>query len=286
MLGEIGLNYQKDDFLHSVVETAVGNQLRDIKYRGRIPIEAGVTIYGIMNKAGVVNESEVYVATERGLDGERDCRISRNVIVTQSPAMHRGDVQVVNLVDVPADSPLKKLSNVFVLSQRIDSDLPSKPSGGDLDGDLDGDLYSVIWDDHLVPSKIAESTEYPRLPPVSLGRPVTAEDMSHFLVAFMEIDQLSMLCTIHMQLADQQPAGTFSPECIKLAQMASTAVDCSETGLPINTTECPQYDRRIRPDSMASSPQVIASDKGYLDIEGGEAGDDQAFAFEGLETQR
>lgn len=86
-----------------------------------------------------------------------------------------------------------------------------------------------------------------------------------------------------MQLADQRQAGTFDEACIKLASMASTAVDFSKTGIPIDMKECPRYDR-CRPDFMAPSPRVIVSDQGYLDVE--ETDNDEDDAFEGLDAER
>ena len=87
-----------------------------------------------------------------------------------------------NAVDVPADSPLKRLSNVIVFSQHGARDLPSQLSGGD----LDGDLYNVSWDQRLLPQHTYEPADYPKVTPVQLGRAVTAKDMSDFLINFME----------------------------------------------------------------------------------------------------
>ena len=46
LLDEIGLDYRADHFLYSIVKMAVVNHLRDIKYRGRIPVDQGVTHHG------------------------------------------------------------------------------------------------------------------------------------------------------------------------------------------------------------------------------------------------
>ncbi|KAH9824517.1 RNA-dependent rna polymerase like protein [Teratosphaeria destructans] len=278
-LHQIGLDYRMDTFLYKVVEMAVVSKLREIKYRGRIPVSQGHTLYGIMDETGYLKEGEIYVAVESGSDGGRIDTPRNKVIVTRSPAMHPGDVQVVNAVAVPDDSPLKKLSNVVVFSQHGARDLPSQLSGGD----LDGDLYNVIWDSELVPKYVCLAADYPRVPPIELDRPVKQSDMSDFFVKFMETDQLGMLCNVHMQLADQLPNGTFSAECIKLAGLASTAVDYSKTGIPINMKECPKHDR-IRPDFMAPSPRVVVSDKGFLDIEDEDTIDDEALA--GLDPEQ
>ena len=65
------------------------------------------------------------------------------------PAMHPGDVQIVNAVDVPSTSPLKRLSNVIVFSQHGSRDLPSQLSGGD----LDGDQFHIVWEKKLIPKQ-------------------------------------------------------------------------------------------------------------------------------------
>lgn len=62
LLNQIGLDYRQDHFLYSVVEMAVVMKLRDIKYRGRIPVPLGHTLYGIMDETGELAEGEVYVS--------------------------------------------------------------------------------------------------------------------------------------------------------------------------------------------------------------------------------
>ncbi|KAI7180351.1 RNA-directed RNA polymerase [Hortaea werneckii] len=130
LLHEAGLDYRQDHFLYRIVEMALVNHLREIKYRGRIPVEQGFTLYGIMDETGFLQAGEVYVATQAPPKGGRDDRPRERIIVTRSPAMHPGDVQIVNAVSVPHDSPLKRLSNVIVFSQHGDRDLPSQLSGG------------------------------------------------------------------------------------------------------------------------------------------------------------
>jgi hypothetical protein len=77
---------------------------------------------------------------------------------------------------------------------------------------------------------IASPADYPRVSSLELGREVTINDMSSFFVEFMETDQLGPICTHHLQLTDQKPFGAFDPSCIKLAGLASTAVNFSKTG--------------------------------------------------------
>lgn len=188
LLGQIGLDYHHDPFLYRVVEAAVVMKLRDVKYRGRIPVEAGYPLYGIMDEFGILRENEIYVVTEKSPQGGRSVLVQDNVLVTRSPAIHPGDIQRANAVDVPSSCPLKNLSNVVVFSQFGERDLPSQLSGGD----LDGDLYNVIFDERLIPSTTFPAADYPKVSAVELDRPVTRKDMSDFFVKFMESDQLGM----------------------------------------------------------------------------------------------
>jgi hypothetical protein len=289
-LGEAGLDYRKDEFLSSVIDMAVVTELRDIKYRGRILVKDGMTLYGIMDETGYLQEGQVFVITEQhpvsshqGFDGPviggKQVLVQKDIVITRSPAMHPGDVQLVDAVDVPADSPLQQLRNVVVFSQHGERDLPSQLSGGD----LDGDIYNVIYDKSLKPSVTYVAAEYPRLSPVELDRPVTARDMSDFFVNFMETDQLGVLCNVHMQLADMRPMGTLDPDCVKIAGMASTAVDFSKTGIAVVMKQLPKYDR-LRPDFMAPSPRIHVTETGEVEIEGlDEINDD---AFEGIDEER
>ena len=278
-LNQIGLDYHQDSFLYGVVEMGIITKLRDIKYRGRIPVDAGFTLYGIMDETKILQEGEIFVVTEQSPEGGRRVLIQDHVAITRSPALHPGDVQIVKAVDVSEDSPLKRLSNVVVFSQHGMRDLASKLSGGD----LDGDIYNVIYDRRLIPTCATEPADYPRVAAKELDRTVSPKDMSDFFIQFMESDQLGMLCNVHMQLADQRLKGTFDEDCIKLASMASTAVDFSKTGIPVKMKDCPKYDR-CRPDFMAPSPRVLVSEQGYIEFE--EEDNEEDEAFEGLDAER
>lgn len=100
----------------------------------------------------------------------------------------------------------------------------------------------------------------------------------------MENDQLGMISNLHMQAADQCDLGTFDSKCKKFAALASTAVDFSKTGVPVNMSDMPKYNR-FRPDFMAPSPRVLVSKSGYLTLEEEDNNNDEP-AFEGLDTER
>lgn len=103
------------------------------------------TLYGIADETGFLQPSEIFVCI-RAVDGEKEI-LTGDVMVTRSPALHPGDVQIARAVSVPEDSPLLQLHNCIVFSQHGERDLPSMLSGGD----LDGDLYNVIFERSLWP---------------------------------------------------------------------------------------------------------------------------------------
>lgn len=230
-LSYLKLSFQDDSFLTDVVETAVLIELRTLKYKARIPVKDGFTLLGIMDETGILEEGEIFCIVD--LDGKSKVitgKDGQRLIITRSPALHPGDIQLANAVTVPADSPLMQLRNCVCFSQKGDRDLPSKLSGGD----LDGDTYHIIFDPKAQPSKGPfKPAEYTKQVPLNLGRPVERKDMTDFFVKFMETDQLGRICNVHKMLADQSPQGVLDQGCIKLAEMASTAVDFSKTGIPV-----------------------------------------------------
>ena len=135
---------------------------------------------------------------------------------------------------MPEDSPLRKLNNCVVFSQHGGRDLPSKLSGGD----LDGDTYNVIFDPTLWPTHRYAPADYPRVAAVDIGRTVEIQDMTNFFLDFMRTDRLGYISNLHLLAADQLHDGVNNAACIKLAEMASTAVDFSKTGVPVSQNCC------------------------------------------------
>ena len=179
-----------------------------------------------MDETGILEENQIYCSVQ---NEKAALVLTGRVVITKSPALHPGDVQIVTAVDVPLNSPLRSVHNCVVFSSKGDRDLPSQLSGGD----LDGDLYHVIYDDSLMPTKWSAPASYASAPPIDIGREVLRSDMTDFFIKFMENDQLGRLSTLHQTLADQKPGGVFDPDCILLAEMCSTAVDFSKTGIPV-----------------------------------------------------
>lgn len=58
-----------------------------------------------------------------------------------------------------------------------------------------------------------------------------------------------MIANKHLIIADQKPAGTVAQECRKLAEIHSTAVDYSKTGIAVDEEELRKLGKtKYRPD--------------------------------------
>ncbi|KAF5139412.1 putative RNA-dependent RNA polymerase 2 [Metarhizium anisopliae] len=239
-LEENGIDYREDDFLRSVVGQAILGELRFLKYKARIPVSKAVTLFGVMDETGFLQDGQIYVtydvAGHPGATGIEAVPAKGRALVTRSPALHPGDIQYVEMVAPPFGHALLELRNCIVFSSQGSRDLPSMLSGGD----LDGDLYSVIWDSDAIPTRNLKPAEYPRISPKPYKRQVRQEDMANFFIDFMKNDVLGIIATRHQMYADLKPAGTLDPECIRLAEMHSAAVDYSKSGVPVEAHFIPK----------------------------------------------
>jgi hypothetical protein len=132
-LHKLGIDYKKDDFLCSIVEAVVLREVRLLKHKARIPVEHGVTLFGIMDEFGYLGDEEVFITFDKQRGYPYPDLHDRLVIITRSPALHPGDIQVRRAIVPPRGHPLRSLSNCIVFSQKGSRDLPSQLSGGDLE---------------------------------------------------------------------------------------------------------------------------------------------------------
>ncbi|KAI1106408.1 RdRP-domain-containing protein [Jackrogersella minutella] len=254
-LKKLGIDYKKDAFLCSVVETVVLMEVRLLKHKTRIPVEKGVTLFGVMDEFDFLGEDEVFITFDKDeLPKTRQLDLHNQlVLVTRSPALHPGDIQIRRAVVPPDYHPLHALSNCIAFSQKGQRDLPSQLSGGD----LDGDIYNIIWDRDAVNSLERQfaPADYPRVSPKNIGREVNQEDMTDFFVEFMATDQLGVIATRHIILADMKYEGTADKECKELAELHSIGVDYSKSGNPIDMGRLRNLTRpKCRPDFLAPAP--------------------------------
>ena len=96
---------------------------------------------------------------------------------------------------------------------------------------MDGDLYFVCWNESLLPRKPNyPPMDYPALQKMVQDEPITAADMTKFVVDYIRSDQLGVIDNAHKALADVEKGGVESEICLHLAELHSLAVDAPKTG--------------------------------------------------------
>ena len=102
-------------FWSRMMTFALNHVLREIKYHARIPVPGGWTLVGVADMHGQLCEGEIYVRV-RTRDG-RETYLEGPALVTRSPAIHPGDIQVLHAIGKPpegSDLALGELKNCIV----------------------------------------------------------------------------------------------------------------------------------------------------------------------------
>ncbi|KAK4183734.1 RNA dependent RNA polymerase-domain-containing protein [Podospora australis] len=268
---DMGIDYRRDTFLRNAIEAILLKELKLLKHKGRIPVRKGITLFGVLDETGFLKEGEIYVTFKNNPNQDRhsDPPPKFNpVIVTRSPALHPGDIQLATNMVPPEGHPLAALCNCVVFSQKGSRDLPSQLSGGD----LDGDIFNIIWDQEVVSEvRTFSAANYPRTHPMESD--MTVED---FFVEFMKADKLGVIANRHKIVADYKDSGTRHDDAIKLAELHSNAVDFSKTGRPVELKELPRPNKNWRPDFLAPGTQITIHNKSEIDLDEHLAQDDNA----------
>ncbi|QRV91137.1 RNA-dependent RNA polymerase [Ceratobasidium sp. AG-Ba] len=194
--------------MKTVLKNAETDILRELKHRARIPVPESWKLVGIADEFNYLKQSEIYACT-RDRDGE-PIYLEGPYLITRSPVIHPGDVQVVTAIGrPPRGSPfdIEPLVNTVVLSCQGERSLASCLGGGDLDGDLYDLINLSVWPE-LAPRKLAEPAEYPPAPKkMIVGRPCNADDVKDFICDFITSDMVGIISSQHLKLADYRPLG-------------------------------------------------------------------------------
>ncbi|KAG9009177.1 hypothetical protein FRB93_005673 [Tulasnella sp. JGI-2019a] len=249
---EAPLHVLNDEFINRAIEFAANHVLRVIKHKARIPVKGSCTLVGVADIHGYLAPDEVFVCIK-----ERDKAtryLEGMVLVTRSPQAHPGDVQFAHAIGAPpADSPFTRernpRHNCIVFSTRGMRSLPSMLSGGD----LDGDEFNVICNPELFPPSCDPPAEYPPAIIKTLDRPCDINDIADWVAEYINSDILGLISQELLVRADQsQQSGLMAREagCLKLAALASAAVDFAKSGTPVSKAEIPPplYLKGMKPD--------------------------------------
>ena len=129
----------------------------------------------------------------------------------------KGDVRRYEAVD---DHSLYDLKNVIVFPMDGPKSMTAELSGGD----LDGDTYWISWDQGLLFANnypalcyAHQSSDQTDSAASGLDRNYSIADVCRFFVKYIEADNLGVIATWHMALADTY--GVADERCLRLAEM-------------------------------------------------------------------
>ncbi|TCD63993.1 hypothetical protein EIP91_004695 [Steccherinum ochraceum] len=251
-----------DDFWNQMMTFAIHHVLRELKHHARIPVPDAYNLVGVADVHGFLKEGEIFVHIRNVQDESH--YFSGPTMVSRSPSIHRGDVQIAHAIGrPPPGSPFahQSLPNCIVFSIHGKRPLASCLGGGD----LDGDLFGVTMLPSMLPRQTYDPAPYTAAGRKELDRRSTMQDVADFVVEYIYSDNLGVIASNWLVIADKSPQGVHDVDCLRLAQLHSDAVDYPKSGRPVPLTEIPKhrYHQRQRPDWDAPETKITAETKEY-----------------------
>lgn len=120
------------------------------------------------------------------------------------------------------------------------------------------DLYPSL--DRIVTPASYPKTKLKHLPD---GRTCTVDDIADFVVDYIQNDHIGLIAHQSLVIADQ--CGDLMmrhPDCLRLAELATQAVDFAKSGYPANLMEMPRLHYSQKPDWSAG--EILRSNQGNL----------------------
>lgn len=195
----------EDIFWQQMMDFAVNHVLRELKHRARIPVPNGWTLVGAADVHRYLQEGEVFACVEPS-DKTGVFYLEGPILISRSPTIHPGDVQVVHAIGrPPPGSPFEResLRNgvIFSVHGRYPTyvielecltrlmytghrPLPSCLGGGD----LDGDVYNVTPMPGMLPPRAYEPASYDPAPRKLVDHESTMEDVADFVAEYINSD--------------------------------------------------------------------------------------------------
>ncbi|XP_072981576.1 probable RNA-dependent RNA polymerase SHL2 [Typha angustifolia] len=239
MMLSAGFKPQTEPHLKAMISCIRSTQLRDLLAKARIFVPNGRWLMGCLDEIGVLEHGQCFIqASTPSLEkyfmkhGSRfsGSTINKKVIVgtvaiAKNPCLHPGDVRILEAVDAPG---LHHLVDCLVFPHKGERPHANEASGSD----LDGDLYFVTWEENLIPPGKKSWLPMDYTPPTTKLQPraVSSQDIIDFYLKNMVNENLGVICNAHVVHADQSEYGALDENCLKLAELAATAVDFPKTG--------------------------------------------------------
>jgi RNA-dependent RNA polymerase len=268
-LAKMGYTEVEDEFFTRLLELGTRHVLREIKHRAHIPVPGAYNLVGIADVHQELQPNEVFVCIMQK-DSRKLEYLSGPCLISRSPTIHPGDIQIVHAIGRPQKGSCfhkEPLPNTIVFSTTGKRSIPSCLGGGDLDGDeYDIIPMGALPKFHIPESNIQKPSLYKPAVRRELDRRCTLLDVAEFVMQYILSDNIGQVALTWRILADSSPRGIFDPDCLRLADLHSQAVDYPKTGNPVNFGHIPRrnkYNSRL-PDWYApESMEVIDESKFY-----------------------
>ncbi|KAF8631095.1 hypothetical protein AX17_005140 [Amanita inopinata Kibby_2008] len=202
-----------------------GFNKEDGRFKSRMMIHNSRRLYGVCDPFRVLREGEVHIRITVSRKGNTT-PIHGDVLVVRNPCLHPGDCLKLRAVQNNRLSHLVDCVVFASVARPGHHAAPAMSSGGD----LDGDEYFVCWDKDLVPSRVAQSYDYPPNKEHTSGR-VTREDLANYFASYNNIG-VAKVSALHAKWVRSSPKGALSPECQELNALHSKAVDGGKIKIP------------------------------------------------------
>ncbi|XP_042520106.1 RNA-dependent RNA polymerase 6-like [Macadamia integrifolia] len=265
-----GFKPQTEPHLRGMLSCIRAAQMRDLLEKARIFVPKGRWMLGCFDELGVLEYGQCFIQVSRhspqNYFSKHGSRFSQTknvevikgiVVVAKNPCLHPGDIRILEAVDVP---DLRHLVDCLVFPQKGERPHTNEASGSD----LDGDQYFVTWEETLIPpsKKSWKPMDNDTVEPKKLRRPINHQDVIDFFMESMMTGQLGKICHAHVVHADQSKDGAMDGKCIKLAELAATAVDFPKTGKLVRMPH--SLKPKIYPDFMGKDGNMSYKSKKIL----------------------
>ncbi|KAL0586251.1 hypothetical protein ABG067_004100 [Albugo candida] len=221
-----GMSVMDDEYLRSVLHATYAYKVQNVVHRARILIPKARVMMGVADFTGTLEYGQVFVQYSEQESDEKRINVildQVNVVVHRNPCHHPGDIRVLRCrADVPEQ--LKRLVDVIVFPVSGPRPHPDECTGGD----LDGDMYSVIWDEKLIPrlENVTEAMDFFAEKKKNTDNvEMTQSVLIKAFISMVYSSVLGIASNAHLALCDYSEKGSFDPSAIKLAWICSQQVD-------------------------------------------------------------
>ena len=111
------IDIKQEPFLSNIITLFQCCKMKEVKNKARVLLDHGAQLIGILDESGVLEYGELFVQVTDPTDptGASKRVVTGTVLLAKMPAVHPGDVRVLECVDIPS---LHHYNDVVVFPQK------------------------------------------------------------------------------------------------------------------------------------------------------------------------